>query len=147
MPQRQNPTGSVLWLWRQASAVREVPTVRSLACWAQEGSRRRTSVGTFRRCLASTSVAVRSSALGRPTVVITGASAGIGRATAIAFARRGWAIALLACGRGRLESARRQVEKAGGQALVVPADVADPEAIARAAERIFDELGAALTCG
>jgi len=85
------------------------------------------------------SVAVRSGAC--PTVVITGASAGIGRATAIAFARRGWAVALLARGRMRLESTRREVKEAGGQALVVPADVADPEAIARAAERIFDERG------
>ena len=41
----------------------------------------------------------------------------------------------------RLESTRREVKEAGGQALVVPADVADPEAIARAAERIFDEWG------
>ena len=84
-------------------------------------------------------MAVASGASGRPTVVITGASAGIGRATAIAFARRGWAVALLARGRMRLESTRREVKEAGGQALVVPADVADPEAIARAAERTFDE--------
>jgi NAD(P)-dependent dehydrogenase (short-subunit alcohol dehydrogenase family) len=41
----------------------------------------------------------------------------------------------------RLESARRQVEEAGGQALIISADVVDPQAIARAAERIFDEWG------
>ena len=46
---------------------------------------------------------------------------------------------LSARGRMRLESTRREVKEAGGQALVVPADVADPEAIARAAERTFDE--------
>jgi len=41
----------------------------------------------------------------------------------------------------RLESARRQVEEAGGQALIISADVVDPQAIARAAERIIDEWG------
>ena len=56
---------------------------------------------------------------------MTGASAGVGRATAIAFARRGWAVALLARGEARLRSAAVEVEQAGGRALVLPADVAD----------------------
>ena len=74
-------------------------------------------------------------------VVITGASAGIGRATAIAFARRGWSVALLARGLDGLEGARRDVEAAGGRALVVPTDVADASAVEAAAERAERELG------
>jgi NAD(P)-dependent dehydrogenase (short-subunit alcohol dehydrogenase family) len=57
-------------------------------------------------------------------VVITGASAGVGRATAIAYARRGGRVALLARGEDGLEAARRDVEKAGGIALAIPTDVA-----------------------
>ncbi len=52
-------------------------------------------------------------------VVITGASAGVGRATAQAFARRGARIGLLARGRDGLEGARRDVEEAGSKALVL----------------------------
>ena len=76
--------------------------------------------------------------LRRPVVVVTGASAGVGRATARAFAARGYAVALLARGTDGLEAARREIEAAGGQAIAVPTDVADPdqvEAAAAAAER------------
>jgi NADP-dependent 3-hydroxy acid dehydrogenase YdfG len=59
-------------------------------------------------------------------VVITGASAGVGRATARAFARRGANIGLLARGRDGLEGTRREIERAGGKALVLPTDVASP---------------------
>lgn len=69
-------------------------------------------------------------------VVITGASAGVGRATAIAFARRGAKIALLARGVAGLGGARREVEMAGGEGLVLPTDVSDPEAVEAAAERV-----------
>ncbi|HEY0606176.1 MAG TPA: SDR family NAD(P)-dependent oxidoreductase, partial [Herpetosiphonaceae bacterium] len=62
-------------------------------------------------------------------VVITGASAGVGRATAQAFARRGAHIGLLARGRDGLEGARREVEQLGGKALVLPTDVADAEQV------------------
>jgi len=72
-------------------------------------------------------------------VVVTGASAGIGRATAVAFARRGWRVALLARGLAGLEGAKREVERAGGQAMVVPVDVADRDAVEAAAERIESE--------
>jgi short-subunit dehydrogenase len=74
-------------------------------------------------------------------VVITGASAGVGRATAEAFARRGARIGLIARGTDRLEAARRDVEALGGTALVLPADVADAEAIEEAAARVEWELG------
>ena len=59
-------------------------------------------------------------------VVITGASAGVGRATVREFAKSGARIALLARGIDRLNSAKEEVEQAGGKALVLPTDVADP---------------------
>ena len=74
--------------------------------------------------------------------VITGASAGIGRATAVAFARRGWKVALLARGAEGLEGARRDVVDAGGEALVVPTDVADCAQVEAAAERVERAWGA-----
>ena len=75
-------------------------------------------------------------------VLITGSSAGIGRATAIEFARRGWRVALLARGADGLEGARAEVEEAGGQALVVPADVADQAQVEAAADHVEREWGA-----
>ena len=73
--------------------------------------------------------------LTRPeVVVITGASAGVGRATARAFAREGASIGLLARGRDGLEAARREVEGLGGRALDLQVDVADADAVERAAE-------------
>lgn len=77
----------------------------------------------------------------RRVVVITGASAGIGRATAVAFARRGWRVALLARGAERLAAARREVEEAGGEGMEIVADVADAEAVEAAAERVEREWG------
>ncbi|MBV9998276.1 MAG: SDR family oxidoreductase [Verrucomicrobia bacterium] len=75
-------------------------------------------------------------------IVVTGASAGLGRAIAQAFARsEGARIGLIARGRDRLEAAKRDVEKLGGRALVLPADVADAEAIGAAAEQVEAELG------
>lgn len=74
-------------------------------------------------------------------VAITGASAGIGRAAAIAFARQGWRVALLARGTDGLEGARRDVEQAGGAALVVPTDVSDFGQVEAAAEHIETEWG------
>ncbi len=74
-------------------------------------------------------------------VVITGASAGVGRATVREFARHGAAIGLIARGVEGLEGARRDVEELGGKALVLPADVAQPDQIEAAAERVENELG------
>jgi NAD(P)-dependent dehydrogenase (short-subunit alcohol dehydrogenase family) len=77
----------------------------------------------------------------RSVVVITGASAGVGRAAVRAFARQGADIGLLARGRDGLEGARREVEAAGGRAIVLPADVANHDAVEAAAERVERELG------
>jgi len=74
-------------------------------------------------------------------VVVTGASAGVGRATARAFARDGADVGLIARGRERLESTRREVEELGRRASVVEADVADAGQVEAAAEQIESELG------
>jgi NAD(P)-dependent dehydrogenase (short-subunit alcohol dehydrogenase family) len=74
-------------------------------------------------------------------VVITGAGAGIGRATARRFGADGDKVALLARGEDELAGAARDVEAAGGTALVVPTDVADVGAVEAAAERVERELG------
>lgn len=77
-----------------------------------------------------------SDATAPPVVVITGASGGIGRATACVFAKHGWRVALLARGADGLEGARRDVLALGGQALVVQADVADEHQVEAAASRV-----------
>jgi len=74
-------------------------------------------------------------------VVITGASAGVGRATARKFAKDRAHIALLARGRDGLEAARKEVEQLGGKALVVIVDVADAERVEAAAAQIEAKLG------
>jgi short-subunit dehydrogenase len=74
-------------------------------------------------------------------VVVTGASAGIGRAIVREFARHGAHIGLLARGREGLEGAKRDVESLGGRALAIPTDVADAEAVEEAARRVEEELG------
>jgi NAD(P)-dependent dehydrogenase (short-subunit alcohol dehydrogenase family) len=73
--------------------------------------------------------------------VITGASAGVGRATAHEFARHGATIGLIARSESGLRDAAREVEALGGQALVLPLDVADADAVDDAARRVEDELG------
>jgi NAD(P)-dependent dehydrogenase (short-subunit alcohol dehydrogenase family) len=78
----------------------------------------------------------------RKVVVITGASAGVGRATSREFARRGAAMGLLARGRDGLEGTAREVEKLGGRALTFPIDVANPQQVERAAAKIEASLGA-----
>ncbi len=73
--------------------------------------------------------------------VITGASAGVGRATVRAFAKKGYSVALIARGHAGLEAARREVEASGSRALVLPLDVADSEAVERAAASVEEKLG------
>ena len=74
-------------------------------------------------------------------VVITGASAGVGRAISREFASRGAAVGLLARGEERLEAAAKDVENAGGRACVVTTDVADADAVEAAAATVEDQLG------
>jgi NAD(P)-dependent dehydrogenase (short-subunit alcohol dehydrogenase family) len=74
-------------------------------------------------------------------VVVTGASAGAGRAIAQAFGARGDRVGLIARGETGLAGAAKDVEQAGGQPLVLPADVADAGAIEAAAQRVEAELG------
>ncbi|HEY6695896.1 MAG TPA: SDR family oxidoreductase [Solirubrobacteraceae bacterium] len=75
------------------------------------------------------------------TVVVTGASAGVGRAAATAFGAQGDRVALIARGQEGLEGAARDVERAGGRALILPCDVTDAAAVDAAADRAEAELG------
>jgi short-subunit dehydrogenase len=74
-------------------------------------------------------------------VVVTGASAGIGRAIVRAFAQRGAHIGLIARGQAGLESTARDVEALGGKALVLPTDVANAEQIELATARVEEIFG------
>ena len=78
---------------------------------------------------------------GSRVVVVTGASGGIGRATAQAFGARGATVALLARGEKGLDGAAEDVRAAGGEALAIPTDVADAEQVESAAQRVETELG------
>jgi short-subunit dehydrogenase len=74
-------------------------------------------------------------------VAVTGASAGVGRATVRELARRGADVGLIARGEERLHAAAQEVREHGRRACVVPADVADAQQVESAAERIEAELG------
>ena len=73
--------------------------------------------------------------------VVTGASAGVGRATARAFAQRGFDVALLARGQAGLEGAAKDVRDAGARALPIPTDVSQFDQVDAAATRVEEELG------
>ncbi|WP_348658448.1 SDR family oxidoreductase, partial [uncultured Stutzerimonas sp.] len=75
------------------------------------------------------------------TAVICGGTAGVGRATAHAFARAGFRVAVIARGEQGLSDTREELEATGAKVLAISADVADAEAVDRAAERIEAELG------
>lgn len=77
----------------------------------------------------------------RLNLVITGASAGVGRATAHRFAHAGARIGLIARDEAALADVQREVEERGGEAVVVPADVSSPEAVFAAAEKFEREIG------
>jgi short-subunit dehydrogenase len=74
-------------------------------------------------------------------VVVTGGSAGVGRATVEAFAQAGWDVGIIARGQRRLDAAVAAVERSGRRACAVSADVADAAAVERAADTIEQELG------
>ncbi|WP_019340086.1 SDR family oxidoreductase [Stutzerimonas stutzeri] len=75
------------------------------------------------------------------TAVICGGTAGVGRATAHAFAQAGFRVAVIARGEQGLADTRKELQAAGAKVLAISADVADAEAIDYAAERIEAELG------
>ncbi len=75
------------------------------------------------------------------TVVVTGASAGLGRAIAREFGRHGARVGLLARGVDGLQAAKREIESMGGKAIVLAADVADSDAVEAAAARVEQEFG------
>ena len=75
------------------------------------------------------------------TVVITGASSGIGRCTAALFARHGWHVGLIARGQAGLESIHRELAAAGAAAAAASADVSDAAALEQAAAALEQELG------
>jgi NAD(P)-dependent dehydrogenase (short-subunit alcohol dehydrogenase family) len=78
----------------------------------------------------------------REVVVITGASAGVGRATARKFARHGARIGLIARGLDGLKGAQKEVEALGGEALVFPVDIRNADRVEAAAAQIEADLGA-----
>jgi NADP-dependent 3-hydroxy acid dehydrogenase YdfG len=76
-----------------------------------------------------------------PVVVVTGSSAGLGRAIAHAFAKQGARIGLIARNPEALNAAKEECEALGGEALVLPLDVSDAEAVDSAASRVEEEFG------
>ncbi|MGN6743740.1 MAG: SDR family oxidoreductase [Amnibacterium sp.] len=79
--------------------------------------------------------------MGKGVAVVTGGSAGLGRASVRELAARGWDVGILARDQGGLDGAAAEVEAAGNRALAVPTDVADRKAVEAAADRIEAELG------
>jgi NAD(P)-dependent dehydrogenase (short-subunit alcohol dehydrogenase family) len=75
------------------------------------------------------------------TVVVTGASGGIGRASALEFGKRGDTVVLIARGRTGLDAAASDITAAGGRAVVMPLDVSDPDAVFECAESIERDVG------
>ncbi len=89
----------------------------------------------------ATSTGTTANTTGNKVAVVTGASAGIGRATAVAFADAGFDVTLLARGQAGLDAAHAEITARGRRALSVPTDVADHDQVAAAAERVESELG------
>lgn len=79
--------------------------------------------------------------LGGRTAVVTGASSGLGRATALALAAAGADVGLLARGAGELDQAAEQVRAQGGRAATAVVDLADAPAVQAAAAQLREQLG------
>jgi short-subunit dehydrogenase len=79
---------------------------------------------------------------GQRVAVVTGAGAGAGRAIAERFGREGWRVAMLARSRPRLEAAKATIERAGGEALVLPTDMSDAKAVFAARDAVLKAWGA-----
>ncbi len=77
----------------------------------------------------------------KQVVVVTGASAGVGRAAALAFGKLGMHVGLLSRNKERLESLKIEIENLGGKAHIVIADVSNPEEVDKAVQNIEDNLG------
>jgi short-subunit dehydrogenase len=77
----------------------------------------------------------------KPVVVVTGAGAGAARAIALRFGSEGWRTGLISRSRERLEDAGREIEAAGGEALALPLDVADAEAVSAAKDEVLNRWG------
>jgi short-subunit dehydrogenase len=77
----------------------------------------------------------------KKVAVVTGAGAGAGRSIAAKFGREGWRVALLSRDPDRLESARREVEQLGGEALALPTDTADYDAVVAARDKVVEQWG------
>lgn len=77
----------------------------------------------------------------KQVVVVTGAGAGAGRAIAARFGREGWRVGLLSRGPDRLEAAKREIEQSGGEALALPTDTADCEAVMAARDKVMEAWG------
>jgi short-subunit dehydrogenase len=77
----------------------------------------------------------------RPAIVVTGAGAGAARSIAERFGREGWRVALISRSVERLEDARAEVERLGGEALAFPCDVADCEAVFRVRDQVLEAWG------
>jgi short-subunit dehydrogenase len=75
------------------------------------------------------------------TVVVTGGTAGVGRATALAFAARGWNVAIVARSESGLENAKQQIQRFQQGVLAIPVDVSDATALFRAADQVVERWG------
>lgn len=77
----------------------------------------------------------------KPVIVVTGAGAGAARCIAKRFGREGWRVGLISRSAERLDDARAEIEDLGGEAMVLPCDVADCQAVFRARDRVLEKWG------